>query len=79
MGKGETVTYQEKPNSKISHSSISFKTIEELIKEVETIKNSNIKKVSLCKSDIGENSWGAVRNILLDYFAYTDTDIIIYV
>ena len=71
--------YQEKMANELSHSSISFETIEELIKKIEEIKNSNIKKVSLCKTDIKDKSWGVIRNILLDSFAYTDTEIIIYV
>ena len=73
------MTYQEKKNEQLKHSSISFDSLEDLVKEIESIKNSNIKKLSLCKSEIGDNNWEVVRNVVLDYFAYTDMDIVAYV
>lgn len=74
------MNYKElKANEGIHHSSIRFSTIEELMEKISSIKNSSIKTISLCKTDIGENSWETVRSILLEGFSGTDVNIIIYV
>ena len=71
--------YKECLKSKSSLSSIKFNDITELTEQLDSIKNSNIKKISLIRDEIVGVSPIIVRNLLLDYFAGTEVEIIMFI
>ena len=71
--------YRECLKNENSHSSITFNSLTELNEKLNSFKKSNIKKISLIKDEIIEVNPVAARNLILDCFAGTEVEIIMYI
>ena len=73
------MVYMEREATINSHASIKFNSLAEFITDLETLKESKVKKVSILKKDTEKHKWTVIRNLLLDCFSGTDTEIIAYI